>query len=139
MDIAEIRKRVQAAIQRAKQRDAERRTRADQAGRAYSTFLETIAVPLFRQIANVLRAEGYLVGVFTPSGSVKLASEKSGDDSIELTLDTSGDEPSVVARTRRSRGRHVIEAESPLGDPASITEDALVEVLLRELEGFLRK
>jgi hypothetical protein len=139
MDIAEVRKRVQAAMQRAKQRDAERRARADEAGRVYSSFLETLAVPLFRQIANVLRAEGYLVGVFTPSGSVKLASEKSGDDSIELTLDTSGDEPSVVARTRHSRGRRVIESESLLGDPARITEDALVEVMVRELEDFLRK
>jgi hypothetical protein len=139
MEIAEIRRRVQATILRARQRETERRVRSDEAARAYSTFLDTIAVPLFRQIANVLRAEGYLFGVFTPSGSVKLTSEKSADDSIELTLDTSGDEPRVLARTRHARGRRVIESETPVGDPSAITEHNLVEFVLGELEEVLRR
>ena len=137
MDIAEVRKRVHATIERARRRDADRRVRMDEAARSYSTFLDTIAVPLCRQIGNVLRAEGHLFGVFTPSGSVKLASEKSADDSIELTLDTTGDEPRVVAHTRRSRGRRVLESETPVGDPAALTEQELLEFLLKELEPFV--
>src|SRR6266850_7771245 len=111
MEIADIRKRINATIERAKQRAAERRARTDEAARAYSTFLDTIAVPLFRQIANVLRAEGYPFGVFTPSRSVKLVSDRTAEDSIEILLDTAGDEPCVTGHTTRSRGGRVIESE----------------------------
>src|SRR5262249_14123377 len=97
MDISDVRKRVQATIERAKRRDAARRARADDAARAYAAFLDTIAVPLFRQVANAVRAEGHQFTVFTPSGSVKLASDRRAEDSIELVLDTSGDAPLVVA------------------------------------------
>jgi hypothetical protein len=137
MDIADVRKRVHATIERARQRDAQRRARADEAAHAYSRFLDTIAVPLFRQVANVLRVEGHLFGVFTPAGSVKLASEKSAEDSIELTLDTTGDDPRVLVHTSRSRGRRVIESENVLGDPAALGEDDLLDFLLKELEAFV--
>lgn len=139
MDISDIRKRVNATIERAKHREAERRARADEAARAYSTFLDTIAVPLFRQVANVLRAEGHLFAVFTPSGSVKLVSDRSAEDSIELTLDTTGDEPRVVAHTSRTRGRRIIESEKPVGDPAALTDQSLLEFLLKELEPFVAR
>ncbi len=139
MEVNEVRRRVQAVVERAKQRDAARRARADEAARAYSAFLDTIAVPLFRQIANVLRAEGHLFTVFTPSGSVKLAYDRSADDSIELTLDTSGDEPVVVAHTRRSRGRRVLDAERPVGAPAAITEASLLDFLMTELEPLVSR
>lgn len=139
MDVAEVRKRVHATIERAKQRDAERRARNDEAARAYSTFLDTVAVPLFRQVGNVLRAEGHLFAVFTPSGTVKLASDKSAEDSIELALDTSADDPRVVARTTRSRGRRVVESVKAIGDPAAITEYELLDFLLKELEPFVAR
>jgi hypothetical protein len=139
MEIADIRKRVHATIARARQHAAERRARADQASRDYGTFLDTIAVPLFRQTANVLRAEGYLFSVFTPSGSVKMVSDRSGEDFVELLLDTSDAEPRVVAHSSRSRGRRVIEAERSVGDPASIDEQTLLELLMRELEPFVER
>src|SRR5438876_4483991 len=122
MEIAEIRKRINAAIERAKQRDAERRARTDDAARAYSTFLDTIAVPMFRQVANVLRAEGYPFGVFTPAGGVTLISDRNAEDSIAIALDTTGDEPLVVCHTNRARGRRVLKTEGPIGAPASLTE-----------------
>jgi hypothetical protein len=134
MEIADIRRRINATIERAKQRAAERRTRTDEAARAYSTFLDTIAVPMFRQIANVLRAESYPFGVFTPSGSVKLVSDRTAEDSIEILLDTSGDEPRVIGHTTRSRGGRVIESERPVGNPATLTEGELLDFLMTELE-----
>jgi len=134
MEIAAVRQRVLVTIDRAKQRDAARRTRTDEAARAYSTFLDTIAVPLFRQIANVLRAEGYPFGVFTPSGSVKLVSDRTAEDSIEILLETAGEEPSVTGHTTRSRGGRVIESERPVGNPATLTEGDLLDFLMKELE-----
>jgi hypothetical protein len=139
MDISDVRKRVHAAIDRAKQRDADRRARVDAGGRAYSAFLETIAVPLFRQLANILRAEGYLFTVFTPSGAVKLVADRSAEDSIELVLDTAGDEPRVVAHTTRARGRRVTESERVVGDPAALTEDDVLAFVLAELEGLISR
>jgi hypothetical protein len=137
MEIADIRKRIYATIERAKQRDAERRTRTDEAARAYSTFLATVAVPMFRQVANVLRAESYPFGVFTPSGSVKLVSDRTAEDSIEIRLDTSGDAPQVIGRTTRSRGGRVLESERPVGDPSTLGEGDLLEFLMKELEALV--
>ena len=141
MEIADVRKRVLATIERAKQRAAERRARGDEAARAYSTFLETIAVPMFRQIGNVLRAEGYPFGVFTPSGSVRLMSDRSADDYIEVSLDTSGAEPRVIGHVRNSRGRRVVDAERVIGDgePENITEEDLLAFMLKELEPFVER
>jgi hypothetical protein len=81
-------------------------------------LLDTIVVPLVRQLAQALRAEGHLFNVFTPSGSVRLMSERNAEDFIELFLDTTGTEPRVVGRTRRSRGSRVLESEEALGAPA---------------------
>ncbi|HJZ76550.1 MAG TPA: hypothetical protein VKE51_32670 [Vicinamibacterales bacterium] len=140
MEIAEVRKRILATIERARQRAVERRSRSDEAGRAYATFLESVAVPLFRQVANVLRAEGYHFTVFTPSGSVRLMSDRTAEDFIELTLDTSGDQPpQVVGHTSRSRGRRVTEEERAVGPPAALSEHDLLDFLLKELEGFVER
>jgi hypothetical protein len=137
MEVAEVRKRVLSTIERAKQRAGERRARTDEAARAYSTFLDTIAVPMFRQVANVLRAESYPFGVFTPSGSVKLVSDRTAEDSIEILLDTTGDEPRVMGHTTRSRGGGVLESERPVGDPATLSEADLLEFLMKELEALV--
>jgi hypothetical protein len=139
MEIADVRKRIHAAIERSKQRAAARRARSDEAARAYSTFLDTIAVPIFRQVANVLRADGYAFNVFTPSGSVRLMSERAAEDFIELTLDTSGDEPQVVGHTSRSRGRRVSESERGIGDPAALSENDVLEFVSKELEPFVER
>jgi len=139
MEISEVRKRIQATIDRSKQRAVRRRARTDEASRAYSTFLDTIAVPLFRQVANVLKAEGYPFGVSMPSGSVKLSSDRNQQDSIELLFDSSGDAPIVVGHVTRSRGGRVIESEQPVGDPASLTENDVLAFLATELEPFVER
>src|SRR6476661_4116990 len=103
METSVLRKRVQETIDMARTSAAGRRARAEEASRAYSQFLDTVAVPLFRQVANVLKASGYFFSVFTPSGAVRLMSDKSAEDYIELSLDTSGDEPMVLGRSVRAR------------------------------------
>ena len=64
-------------IAKAKRRAAEKRTRVEEAAKAYDVFLDRLAIPLFRQLANVLRAEGHLFNVFTPGGSVRLSLDRS--------------------------------------------------------------
>jgi hypothetical protein len=139
MEIADVRKRIYSTIERAKRRAAERRARGDEAARAYSAFLDTIAVPLFRQIANVLKSEGYPFSLFTPSGSVRLMSDRTAEDFIEVTLDTTGDVPQVVGHTKRSRGHRVIESERAIGSPGALTEEDVLDFLLQELEAFVER
>jgi hypothetical protein len=142
MEISDVKKRVLEAIERAKRTAAERRKRADEAAREYGVFLDRIAVPVFRQIANVLRAEGYPFNVFTPAGSVRLMSDRSAEDYIELRLDTSGDDPRVVGHASRSRGRRVTESEWPIAERDAIrdlTEDDVMRFVMKELEGFVER
>jgi hypothetical protein len=140
MEISEVRKRLLVTIDRAKRAAAERRDRLDEASHEYEVFLERVAVPVFRMVANSLRPEGYLFTIFTPGGSVRLMSDRSTDDYIELALDTSGPRPRVVGRTSRARGRHGIESEHPIGGAGPIrdvTEEDVLEFVLRELEPFV--
>ena len=139
MEIADVRKRINSTIERAKQRAAERRARSDEAARAYSTFLDTIAVPMFRQVANVLKSEGYSFSLFTPSGSVRLMSDRTAEDFVELMLDTTGEAPRVVGHTSHSRGRRVTEHEWPIGSPDTLTEAEVLDFLARELEAFVER
>ena len=139
MEVSEVRKQVLAAIERAKRTTAGRRARADEASHEYPVFLEQIAVPLFKQVANILKAHTYNFSVFTPSGSVRLMSEKSSDDYIELLLDTSGDEPLVIGHVNRGRGHRILESERPIGTGPirELTEEQVLEFLMKELERFV--
>jgi hypothetical protein len=139
MEISIVRQRLIQTIERAKRQAAERRGRTDQAARAFDVFLSTIAVPLFKQVAGALRPDGYAFNVFTPSGSVRLMSDRGAEDYIELLLDPSGETPQIIGHTSRNRGRRVIESERPLGEPGSLTEEDVLEFLLKELEPFVER
>ena len=141
METSEVRKRVNLLIDSARRSAAERRTRNDEAARAYERFLENIAIPLFKQIAGSLKASSYNFTVFTPSGSVRLMSDKTAEDYIELSLDTSGDRPTVVGHTSRARGRRVVESERPIANHAvgDLTDEDVLEFLLKEIEPFVER
>ena len=141
MEISDVRKKVHETIERARRRAAERRAHGDEASRDFEAFLERVAVPLVRQVANVLKADGYHFTVFTPAGSVRLMSDRRAEDYIELALDTSGDSARVIGHTSRLRGRNVTESERIVGNgkAASITEDDLLEFLLKELEPLVER
>lgn len=142
MEIADVRRRVREATERAKRLAAERRTRADEAEQEYGTFLTEIGVPLFRQIAGVLRAEGYMFTLFTPGGGVRLMSDRSGDDYIELTLDTTGPQPQVIGHASHGRGRRVVKSETPLcrgGPIRDLSEEDVLAYVLEELAPFVER
>jgi hypothetical protein len=141
METSDLRRRLTETIDAARRTAAERRARAETASRDYSQFLDTIAVPLFRQIANVLKVSGYSFTVFTPSGSVRLMSDKASEDYIELTLDTSADEPMVIGKSSHARGRRVLESERAIAEQtvANLTEDHVLNYVLKELEPFVER
>ncbi len=141
MEISAVRNRVRETLERARRVAAERRTRVDQASREYARFLEEIATPLMRQISAALKASGYPFSVITPAGAVRLTSDKTADDYIEVSLDTSGDEPLIVVQSRHARGRRVIESERPLAERPipEISEADTLDVLLKELEPLVER
>jgi hypothetical protein len=139
-DVALIRKRLRSEIEQARRTSAERRERAKIASRAYDTFLETVAVPTFRQLATVLRAEGIPVDVQTPSAGVRLISDRNRDDGIEIALDTSQDPPQVMLTSTRAWAGRMVRNERSVKERTSIdriTDDDLLERLFEEIRSWL--
>ena len=141
MEIADVRRRVTETIERARLAAQERRARNDAATSAFAMFRDGVAIPVCRQVASALKAAGYPFIVNTPGGSVQLVSERSSGDYIEVTLDTDGDTPRVVGRSKRTRGRRTVESEQPLRDCpiGELTEDDLLTFLLKELEPLVER
>ena len=141
MEIADVRKGLLDAMNRARRRAAERRAETDRVSAAFDDFLAHTAVPLARQLANALRAEHYFFNVFTPSGSVRLISERNAEDYIEIALDATGEAPRVLGRSSRSRGRRFVRTEQVIGsgDPETISEREVLSFLLKEIEPFVEK
>jgi len=141
METSVVRKRVTDTIEKSKRQAAERRTRADEAARTYAAFLDGIAIPMFKQVANILKASGYTFTVFTPSGSVRMMSDRNAEDFIELTLDTSGPQPMVLGKSSRSRGRRVLEHEQAIAEQsvAHLTEEHVLQYLLTEIEPLVER
>jgi hypothetical protein len=144
MEVSVVRQRVREIIERSKRpaesRRADRRAQNDAATHEYELFLDRIAAPLFKQVANVLQADGYAFQVFTPGGSVRLMSERGNDSYIEIALDTTGSAPKLLGRTSRWHGGNITEAELVLNataDIRSLTDEDVLGFLLSELEAFL--
>lgn len=140
-DVGVIRKRIRAEIEKARRDQAEKRSRVAEASRAYEQFLETAAIPVFRMFANVLKAEGYPFEVATPSGGVRLQSERHRDDALEIELDTTADPPQPLVTITRIRGSRTVQSDRSIkwNTPLEqLTEDDVVEMLLEELRPWLR-
>jgi len=140
VEVSEVRRQLRHAIDRAKARAQQRRQVAAEADRAYATFLEEIATPIVRTLANALKAEGYPFTVSTPTGGLRLASDRGRDDYIELALDGSGDTPTVMGRVRYTRGSRTLEEERPIKPgslPQDVTETDVLSFLVGALELWL--
>jgi len=142
MEISHVRNQLKHAMERARDRAQQRRQRTSDAERAYATFLQDVATPITRQVANALKAEGYPFTVFTPGGSVRLASDRGRDDYVEIALDTSGTRPQVMARISHTRGSRTIADERPLkkdASPDQITEGDVLDFWIDALEPWLER
>lgn len=142
MEVSEIRRRVRAAIETARRQAQERRVRMDRAALEYQDFLRDRAVPLFQTVAAALIAEGHRFKVFTPADSVRLASDASGSDFVELAFDTTVDPPVVLGRSSRGRGSRLVTSERPLretGSIAELSEEDVLDFLMAEIPAFVER
>jgi hypothetical protein len=142
VEVPEIRRRLRAAIEKARHIAAERRARTDGAARDYEAFLGQRATPVFHQFAAALNGEGHAFKVFTPAASIRLAADRSPEEFIELTLDDTSDPPAVVGRTTRGRGRRMITSDRPIGEAtpiADLTEEDVLAFLIDEIVELLER
>ncbi len=142
MEISDVRKRVRHAIDQAKRDNSDRRARVEAATTAYGSFLTDVAAPVFRMLTAALAAEGHSFTVFTPPDSIRLASGRSGQDFIELSLDTVAVPPVIVGKISRERGRRVVETDRPLHETkgiAQITDEDVLEFLIEALVPFVAR
>jgi hypothetical protein len=136
VEVSEVRRRLLAAIEKARHAAAERRARTDAAARDFEVFLAERATPLFHQLAAAVNGQGHGFTVFTPASSVRLANERSPEEYVELVLDDTSDPPGVVGRTSRGRGRRLVTSERTIGGGAPIadlTEEDVLTFLLDEI------
>jgi len=140
METSDVRRRLRAAIDESKRHAEERRAKKDAASREWERVLTDVAVPLCHQIAQALNAEGYRFKVVTPGSAVRLVPERSGDEFVELALGTDGDEPEVMIRSTRGRGRRTVTTERSLGARSAVdvlTDNLLADEIIRDLTPFL--
>jgi len=142
MEVSEIRRQVRAAIESARRDARERRVRTDRAALEYQDFLRDRAVPVFQTVAAALVAEGYRFKIFTPADSVRLASETSSTDFIELALDPASDPPAVIGRISRGRGSRLVDRERPVreGTPIlDLSDEDVLAFVMTEIAALLER
>jgi len=126
----------------ARERARRRREHTAEAEQAWAAFLEQVATPVTRQVANALKAEGYLFTMFTPGDGLRLAADRGRDDYVEFVLDTTADPPQVVGRISRTRGSRTLTDERPIkpdAAPGSISEEEVLAFLLDALQPWLER
>ena len=142
MDTGEVRKRLLHTIDRLRRDTAAHRAEADRARAAFDAWLDETAAPVFRQVAQALKAEGYPFQVSTPAGSVRLTSERTASDFIELSLDTERRPVAVVARISRAHGRRQVETDLVVHEGAiveSLADEAVLQLLLDHIAPFVER
>jgi hypothetical protein len=142
METGDLRKRILLALDSARKDSSDRRRLVDEATRAYESFLANVAVPLVRQAASVLTAEGPRFVADTPAGSVRLTADGSPQTFLEMQLDTSGARPQVIGRVSVTRGRQgLIVEERPIADKpvAELVEDDVAKFLIAEIPKLVMK
>jgi len=142
VEVSLVRKRLQDAMAAARQRTQQQRLRAAEAEKTFAVFLNDVAIPVTRQMAMALKAEGQAFTVFTPGDGLRLAADRGRDDFIEFALDTSGAEPQVIGRIRHTRGSRTIDDERPIrpgASPDTLTDEDVLEFLVHALEPWLER
>lgn len=142
VETGEIQKRVIRTIEEARRTASERRSSTEAAERDSGSVLARVVAPLFKTVASILAAEGYQFRVLTPSGAVRLSSETSSEDFIEVTLDTMHDPPALVGRVSRTWGRRVLVDEQVVCEGEAIgtlTGDQTLVFVLEQLGPFVER
>jgi hypothetical protein len=142
LDVAEVRRRVRLRIETLKHEAAQHRVQTDAATASFGSWLERVGVPLFRQVTNVLRAEGLLFRVLTPAGHVRIEAERSADDYLDLVLDTERRPVAIVLRRGYTRGHNVFVDERVVAegiDYSHVSPNDLLDALVEDATPFLSR
>jgi hypothetical protein len=129
-------------METARAQAADRRARDARATAAYDTFLENVAGPVAKQLANILKVEGVAFTLFTPAGGLRLASDRNRDDFIELALERGAADLQVVGHISHARGSRTVAETVPLKDgfgPDALTDEDVLSFLLRALRPWLER
>ena len=140
-ELADLRRRVRQAMQDAKQKAAARRAARDEASQAWATAVAEVVEPAATNVAAAFTGEGMPFRLDTPRGTIRLVSERSADDYIEIVLDDSDerDAPEVIGRSVRARGRQsVTVVEELLGPPSQLTEDRVIAFFMNAIDPWIR-
>lgn len=141
MEISDVRRKLRDAVAEAKRNAADRRSRHDEASRAWADALERIVLPVCRQVVNVLKAEAHPVQIFTPADHVRIGFESRPQDFVELVLQADGSEAIVLGRISQSRGRETITEERAFvrggAAIAAMTEEQVLDFVSNALAGIL--
>jgi hypothetical protein len=142
VEISQVRKRLTQTIAAAREQARRRREHTAEAEADYAAFLEQVAVPITKQLANALKAEGFLFTVFTPGDGLRLVSDGNRDDYVEFALDTTADAPQIIGRISLARGSRIITDERPVrpgATPKAVSEDDVLTFLLDALRTWLER
>ena len=142
LETAEVRRKLTHRLAELRKTQAQRRAAADAAREAFDSVLEREIAPTVRQLAQVLKAEGFNFSVQTPASTVRLVSDRSSDNVVDIVLELSAPQPAVVARALYTRGRRQLEDERTLaqGDAiASLDGERVLAVLLEVIEPFVER
>ena len=141
-EIAEVRQRVLTMVERARQRAAERRARADVADVQARRFIQETVTPVVQQVLSVLKVERLAFQLSTPAGSVRLTSETHHEDFIDLAVDATQDPVTIMTIVSHLRGKRVSTTERPLADGVELdqlTEEHVLAFLLAALPVFVTR
>ena len=142
MEVSQVNKRVRNAIEDAKAKAQARRNAAASADKAYAAFLEGVATPIARQVANALKVAGVGFTLGTPGGGIRLAADRGRDDYVEFVLDTSGEFPQAAGRVSVTRGSRTLDEVRPIKAGTAIedlTEEDVLDFLVTALEPWLER
>jgi hypothetical protein len=138
---SEVTRRLRIAIEAARREAAEHRRHVDEGRRHYEALLER-AKPVFVAFQQALRSEGLLFTLSTPASGVRLESERSRDNYIELSLDAARRPVAAVVTAASTRGQRIRIDEHVLAEAEAIgtagPEDVL-ECLLKAVVPFIER
>ena len=142
LETADVRKRLMHRLGELRKASGQRRASADTARAAFESVMDREIAPTVRQFAQALKAEGLVFSVQTPSASVRLVSDRSSDNAIEIALDLTGRQPTVYARSSYTRGRRDLQDERVLAEGEAIgalDADRVLAALLDLVEPFVER
>jgi hypothetical protein len=142
LDTVEVQRQLTHRLAELRKAATQRRDDVSRAREAFETVLDGELAPTVRQFVQVLKAQGFPFAVQTPAGAVRMTTERSADDFIEVALDVTRRPPAVVALRQYTRGRRLIDDERVVAEGEAIARldaERILPILLDLIEPFVER